>query len=692
MKLLSLKMSNFRQFYGDSPQIRFAHGEKNITTFHGTNGAGKTALLNAFTWLLFDETTRGFQFPDQIVNLRAIREAADGDKVSAFVELTFDHQDRKYTVRRTAEVIRTSEDPGWIGSGKSQASLQWAGPDGTWHPEDRVQDVIGRILPPDLHSYFFFDGERIERIVQPTKNERREIAEATKKLLGVEILDRAVTHLTSARREIEKELKKVGDAETRKYIEEKQSLEDDRVRKSDRLREIDRNLEAQKERQEEVEKRLRELEDTRAVQERRDQLVKELESRNTSLTQQSQQLADKVSAEGYAVLLGGAVGQFQDMIKDLHDRGELPSGIKRNFVEALLRDGTCICGTDLSSHENCRKNVEDWMHRAGLVDVEEKAIRMDGEVRKIAESVPRFLEGIDQIQHQMDGTRKAIHRIEDELDDIRTRLENSPREEVSRLERQRESIIDQMRELNQEYGGIQQNIRDIEERLAELEGLIKRHKAHEEKQDILQRQIAAAQEAIDRIMQTRELLEESFREGLTQKIRVLFDEISPTPYVPELTPNYDLRLLNSAGGSPVPVAASEGESQILSLAFIGSIITLAREYQAKQEHLPGPESSSYPLVMDSPFGKLGPTYRMQIAEHIPALADQVVVMVTDTQWRGEVDEAMKSRRGRSYVLTYFTPREGVPDEAIKIDGQTFELVKTSPNEFEYTEIREVIHA
>jgi DNA sulfur modification protein DndD len=331
------------------------------------------------------------------------------------------------------------------------------------------------------------------------------------------------------------------------------------------------------------------------------------------------------------------------------------------------------------------------MHRAGLVDVEEKAIRMDGEVRKIAESVPRFLETIDQIQQQIDGTRKAIHRIEDELDDIRARLESSPREEVSRLERQRESILDQIRQLTEEYGAIQQKIRDISERLAELEGLIKRHQAHEEKQDILQRQIAAAQEAVDRIAQTRERLEESFRERLTQKIRGLFDEISPTPYVPELTPDYDLRLLNSAGGAPVPVAASEGESQILSLAFIGSIITLAREYQAKQEHLPGPESSSYPLVMDSPFGKLGPTYRMQIAQHIPALADQVVVMVTDTQWRGEVDEAMKSRRGHSYVLTYFTPRHEVADEAIKIDGQNFELVKTSPNEFEYTEIREVSH-
>ena len=689
MKLLTLKMRNFRQFYGDSPLIKFAAGDRNITTFHGTNGAGKTALLNAFTWLLFGETTKGFQFPNQIVNLRAIREAPLGEEVDAFVELTFEHQERRYIIKKRSSVVRSDGEIQWDKRTEGDTQLQWAGPEGKWVSEERVQDVIGRILPPDLHSYFFFDGERIERIVQPTKKERGEIAEATKKLLGVEILDRAVQHLNTARRELEKELRDSGDSETRVLLKEKSELENELSGKESRLGEIDDTLESSETRRQEVEHRLRALSEARQLQERRDDLTKDLDRRRTTYGQQKEQLTGLISGDGYTVFLDEAVADFQEIIKDLHDRGELPSGIKKNFVEALLQNERCICGTDLARDALARSSVAGWKEKAGLVDVEERAIRMEGEVRKIADSMPRFLETIDQVQYQMDVTRKAIHQIEGELDDIRNKLESSPREEVGRLERQRETIVEEMRSLTLEYGGVQQRVQDIGDRLAMLDGLVRRHRAHEAKQALLQRQVEASQDAIDRIKRIREILEDEFRVKLVRKIAELFSEISPTPYVPDLTAEYDLRLLNSAGGTAVPVAASEGESQVLSLAFIGSIITLAREFQAKQEHLPGPESSSYPLVMDSPFGKLGPTYRQQIASHIPRLADQVVVLVTDTQWRGEVEESMRARRGKSYVLTYYTPKSEVKAETFVIDGRAYPLVRESPNEFEYTEINEV---
>ena len=47
MKLISLQLYNFRQFYGKTPQIKFASGTENTTVIHGNNGAGKTALLNS---------------------------------------------------------------------------------------------------------------------------------------------------------------------------------------------------------------------------------------------------------------------------------------------------------------------------------------------------------------------------------------------------------------------------------------------------------------------------------------------------------------------------------------------------------------------------------------------------------------------------------------------------------------------
>ena len=48
MKLLSIELLNFRQFYGKQ-KIEFANGDKNITIIFGENGKGKTGIFRALT-------------------------------------------------------------------------------------------------------------------------------------------------------------------------------------------------------------------------------------------------------------------------------------------------------------------------------------------------------------------------------------------------------------------------------------------------------------------------------------------------------------------------------------------------------------------------------------------------------------------------------------------------------------------
>jgi DNA sulfur modification protein DndD len=82
-------------------------------------------------------------------------------------------------------------------------------------------------------------------------------------------------------------------------------------------------------------------------------------------------------------------------------------------------------------------------------------------------------------------------------------------------------------------------------------------------------------------------------------------------------------------------------------------------------------------------------YRRQIAKTIPKLANQLVVLATKTQWRGEVAAEMADRIGREYVLTYYSSKPDCEQDAIELGGTRYPLVRQSPNEFEYTEIIEV---
>ena len=92
--------------------------------------------------------------------------------------------------------------------------------------------------------------------------------------------------------------------------------------------------------------------------------------------------------------------------------------------------------------------------------------------------------------------------------------------------------------------------------------------------------------------------------------------------------------------------------------------------------------------MDSPFGALS-LYRHAIAEHIPQLADQVVVMVSPSQWKGDVERSMTGRTGEHYVLSYSTPKDGAKKISTDIQGETYSLIDVSPNEYEFTKILEV---
>ena len=75
MKLNSIRIENFRQFYGKQ-SLEFARldSQNNVTLIHGFNGAGKTALLNAFIWCLFGKTTSDFEAPDRLESEKALAE------------------------------------------------------------------------------------------------------------------------------------------------------------------------------------------------------------------------------------------------------------------------------------------------------------------------------------------------------------------------------------------------------------------------------------------------------------------------------------------------------------------------------------------------------------------------------------------------------------------------------------------
>lgn len=684
MKLISIKFCNFRQFYGETPEVLICNGVQNTTVIHGNNGSGKTTLMTGFTWVLYEKFSTAFSSEERLVNKRAIAETEPEQPVPCWVEVIFEHDRKRYQAKRHCRAYKT---PSGIEQGKSQLLLQVAGENGRWSlPPERPDDIISRILPASLHQYFFFDGERIEKIVRDEK--KPEIAEATKTLLGVEVILRAIRHLGEAKKTLENQLKLIGDSELRYLIREKQKLEKQVEAIAQRQDNLDRELEENTELKHILSRRLLELSGAEDLQRLRDELHLQESAIAHQFTHANSQLKQLLSRKAYTAFLTQETETFRQSVSQMRDRGELPTGIKKQFVLELLNRQSCICGTSLHPESPESDRVRQWMEKAGIAAVEETTIWLNAQVDEIDKEAAEFWQSLDRTCAELDRHRTELSRCRTQIDDIAQKLRSYPDEDIQKLQRRLDEVEQFLNTSHREVGSNQHQLELLNSELKELNQKIEKQQTHEKRQQLAQRRIGATQDAIERLITVRSLLEEKFRTSLEQRVQELFSQISFTPYLPKLSEKYELTLVENTLGIDTPVAASTGENQILSLSFIAGIIDSVREWSQKNT-LMGPDSSTFPIVMDSPFGSLDEIYRRQVAKAIPKLANQLIVLVTKTQWRGEVETEMANYIGREYVLSYNSSKPDCEEDSIERGGIFYPLVRRSPNEFEFTEIIEV---
>ncbi len=687
MKLTTIKLCNFRSFYGKTPEIILAGEEtRNTTIIHGNNGTGKTSLLNGFTWVLYDKFSAAFSSTEQLVNKRAVAEAEVGNFVECWVEVGWEHDDIRYRVKRECRGYKNETS---FDVTRTQLYLQFAGSDGIWKfPTQQPEDIINQILPASLHQYFFFDGERIEEIVRSDK--KAEIAEATKIFLGVEVINRSINHLKEAKKTLENELNAIGDSQVKKLLREQAKIEKEIESINQRQGEINQELEYQYIFKKETSNRLRELDESKILQERKQDLESQKLFQQSEFKKNKEALKKIISARGYTVLLSQITANYRQIIDDLKQRGELNSGVSKEFIEDILQSQRCICGAKLNQDGESYENVSKFLNKAGSSTLEETAIRMNAQVDEIDKQAREFWEEVDGEQVKINQLRQEISQIESELDVIQERLRQDRNEEISSLQKRLDNIEEKITELTLDKGRNEQQIENYQVEISELNKQIVKQKLNEQRQTLAQRRITATQDAIERLIELKLRQEKQFRLQLESRVQEIFSDISFTPYIPKISDKYELTLVEHTTGIEASVAASTGENQILSLSFIASIIDRVKEWNTRNNMLMVPESSTFPIVMDSPFGSLDAQYRRQIAKIIPQLANQLVVLVTKTQWRGEVEEEITARIGKEYVLTYYSSKPDCEEDYIDVGGETYPLVKQSPNEFEYTEIREVV--
>ena len=55
-------------------------------------------------------------------------------------------------------------------------------------------------------------------------------------------------------------------------------------------------------------------------------------------------------------------------------------------------------------------------------------------------------------------------------------------------------------------------------------------------------------------------------------------------------------------------------------------------------------------MLDAPYGDLDNEYRMDFTKMLPLLSEQIIVMVSSGQWSKTIEEVIKDKIGKKYIL------------------------------------------
>ena len=678
MLIESLAVTNFRQFFGEV-SLDFSTDPKcNITVVHGANGSGKTSLLNAFKWCFYEDTDFDTQ-NENILNEAAIQEQSHGDFASLSVAVKFTHEAKRY------DAIRKQRYKCLGGNRaepleKSIFTLDITGDDGQTKRSKSPYVELRAILPQDLQPYFFFNGERIEHIAGV--NQGSLIREAIRKLMGLELVDRAVEHVEKAKNQYRKIVRE-------EVSEEQKELHDLVIASEYEIKRYDEAISKSK-RQEELAKgelsritrELKQFEKSRDLQEKRDNLEEQFSQNNDELARIKMIQKRLINQYGALVLSGDMLDKCEELVEENRKKGVLPYGIKEQFIDDRIELGNCNCGTTVikgSKEHHCLLAVRS---NAGSDALESSYTCVSALLKSRKEVVERYNRDYCEESIRLQGLALSNERIHNDIDEISAQLTQIDDLKIARLE---SDHVKQVRDRDIAVGDRGSAFNSRQDEISKLENynsLLSRLDEQKTKQNIAGKRMAKAAHLADTLSLLREALSNQVRIDLADRVDETFKAIIRKPVRATIDDDYCLQILKSTsnGEEYLVNEQSTGERQVTSLSFISSIISLAKEKHSKKGLFF--QGGLYPLVMDSPFGALDDDYREKVAASVSELAEQVIMFVSNSQWSGKVKKACAGKVGKSYQLVYHSPKLEKKAED--------EYTLCSDNGFEYSTLKEVV--
>ena len=635
MRIRRLEMKNFGPYRGEFKLDFGSRTAKNLWIIWGKNGSGKTHVFKAIKWCLYGcdppPGSQKMQYGTEKDAWEFIHGTHMGDRppepymhVTVYLEVdsAASKTAQQYVVKRS--VYPKSQNP----TNYTQINCDFeVTKDG--RRSDSPIEEIESLLPIAASQFFMFHGEEIREMSQKHTEQTRKAIEL---IIDAETFRQGKEDLVSVARDIENDL----DDERRKSggVDD---LLDLKKRLKDKIQSLENECllcksEIAKKREElrSLEMELARNEDSRVLKEKLDlwvQRSKANEEERKKILGRRENLLNDLPSKLILPQLMLILGEKEHR----HDKGEI---LKKQISElkgALqLTDGATklkqcpICRTTITDRERThiqseRNSIQEKISKLEAAIEEEDPTYY--EIRDTVSKIKGSNLNFEQFRKDLEENALAHDEIEGNIKKLQDQLSESKVAEVKALMENKEHLLTEIGRAEERLNNFAEEKLDQEKRLETALKLIQGKGTHDNVRQSLERQydlVTRCLSAFDGVLgRLSDVRRRAIEEHSSQIFRTLTNKPQEYDGI-EIDDQYNVSVEDRHDNIVKRTKLSTGEKEVVALSFI---LGLKR----------GSEKTA-PLVLDTFFTNLDGTHTENIVKALPSFADQVILILTDSEY------------------------------------------------------------
>ena len=362
----------------------------------------------------------------------------------------------------------------------------------------------------------------------------------------------------------------------------------------------------------------------------------------------------------------------QKVLAEFNANDAKKTKFNKEVINQILSLGECVCGTQVESNAGLKQHLIGQLETAESLELKNRINKVKslfGKLEKYDEK--SAIEDFHTSKQRYTEHDDTIKTSEISLTEVTRAIENADVDSIAKLQLRSSELYKHILNQKQNKGEILIKIRAANAQIPKLQAQLNSLSATSSDDQELRQNLELAQsvrkfltDRLDSEINTARRIINSFVRDIIEKTaRKDFKVIVDKSFTVLLKDKYDQDM-----------PKSEGENQLLGLAFTGALAKFAklRKNASGKILLPGTEA---PLVLDAPFGKLDTVYKHATAEFLPEMASQVIVMVNKEQGSERVLNLLEDRIGFQYALVRHntSPQNDKATEHLSIKGRSLQI-------------------